>query len=160
VKRKVAKLAGPKRFELVEEPLPALKSDEVLLRIQSCGLCHSAIPTYLGMRQLYGYMSGSTGRFVPSTHFEVVDEIRFPVLMDHEPVAVIEDKGAEVTGFKTGDLVGGWKRQCFADYAVLDTARIVKLPTKAKGTSQTPCRAGDVCREHTEGKLPRRLGTP
>ena len=128
MKRTVAKLVAPERFELVEEPLPALKPGELLLRIQSCGLCHSEIPTYLGKRQLYGYMTGSTGRMIPSTSFAVVDDIQFPVLMGHEPVAVVEDKGTDVTGFKTGDLVGGWKRQCFADYAVLDPARLVKLP--------------------------------
>lgn len=122
MKRKVAKLVGPRRFEIVEEELPALRPDEVLMRVMSCGLCHSEVPTYLGERQLVGIVRKGGGGF------RITEKVEFPVLMGHEPVAVIEDKGLEVDDFDIGDIVSGWKRQCFADYVVADTTRLVKLP--------------------------------
>ncbi len=122
MRRRIARLVEPRRFEVVQETLPALNPDEVLMRVLSCGLCHSEVPTYLGERQLVGVVrKGGAG-------FRITDKVEFPVLMGHEPVAVIEDKGSEVEGFRIGDLVSGWKRQCFADYVVADTSRLVKLP--------------------------------
>ena len=43
MKRRIAKLTGPKTFEFFEEDLPELKSDEILLKMVSAGLCHSDI---------------------------------------------------------------------------------------------------------------------
>ena len=38
MKRRIAKLTGPKTFEFFEEDLPELKSDEILLKMVSAGL--------------------------------------------------------------------------------------------------------------------------
>ena len=48
MKRRIAKLTGPKTFEFFEEDLPELKPDEILLKMVSVGLCHSDIPAYRG----------------------------------------------------------------------------------------------------------------
>lgn len=122
MKRKVAKLVAPRRFEITEEELPSLKPDELLMRVISCGLCHSEVPTYLGEQQLVGVVRKEGGGF------RISESVQFPVVMGHEPVAVIEDVGAEVKGFGVGDFVSGWKRQCFADYVVTDASKLVKLP--------------------------------
>ena len=121
MKRKIAKLVSPKKFEIFEEPLGTLKDDEILLKMISCGLCHSEVPVYLGERQLVGQVKKG------GTAFEVVTEIDFPVLLGHEPVAVIEDVGKKVKDFKIGDFVSGWKRQCFTDYLITDTTKLVKI---------------------------------
>jgi threonine dehydrogenase-like Zn-dependent dehydrogenase len=124
MKRRVAKIVEPKRFEIVEEELPKLKEDEILLRIQSCGLCHSDVPVYLGEKQLVGQVLKG------KSQFKVSDQVKFPAVVGHEPVATIEDKGSQVTEFEVGDWVSGWKRQCFADYLVTDTSKIVKLDSE------------------------------
>ena len=126
MKRKIAKLVSPKKFEIFEEPLGTLKDDEILLKIISCGLCHSDVPVYLGEQQLAGQVKKG------GTAFKVVTEIDFPVLLGHEPVGVIEDVGKEVKDFKVGDFVSGWKRQCFADYLITDTTKLVKINSNTK----------------------------
>jgi len=47
MKRKTAKLTGPKTFEFFLEDLPELKPDEILIKRISVGLCHSGIPAYI-----------------------------------------------------------------------------------------------------------------
>lgn len=126
MKRKIAKLIAPKNFDIVEEELLSLKDDEILLKIISCGLCHSEVPTYLGERQLVGEVKKG------GAAFKVVDKIDFPALLGHEPVGIIEDMGKEVKDFKIGDYVGGWKRQCFADYVITDTTKLVKINLERK----------------------------
>ena len=36
MKRRVAKVIEPKKFEIFEEELPKLNNDQILLRIKSC----------------------------------------------------------------------------------------------------------------------------
>lgn len=126
MKRRVAKIVEPKKFEIVEENLPTLQSDQILLRIKSCGLCHSDVPVYLGEKQLVGEV------LKDKSQFKVSDRVKFPAIVGHEPVAVIEDKGKSVQDFAIGDYVSGWKRQCFADYLVTDTSKLVKLGSEVK----------------------------
>ena len=124
MKRRVAKIVEPKRFEIVEEELPKLMDDQILLRIKSCGLCHSDVPVYLGEKQLAGVVLKGKSKFTVS------DQVNFPAVVGHEPVAVIEDKGQNVSEFELGDWVSGWKRQCFADYLVTDASKLVKLDSE------------------------------
>jgi L-iditol 2-dehydrogenase len=62
---------------------PELKDDEVLVRIKAVGICGSDV---------HG-MDGSTGRRIP------------PVIMGHEASGIIEQTGAAVPQWKTGDRV-------------------------------------------------------
>ena len=48
MKRKVAKLISPKTFVIEQEEIPPLKKDEVLVKIEACGICHTEMSTYLG----------------------------------------------------------------------------------------------------------------
>lgn len=48
MKRKVAMLVEPKKFEIFEEEIPAVGDDDILLKVVSSGLCHSDVPNYLG----------------------------------------------------------------------------------------------------------------
>ena len=65
----------------VEKPVP--QENEVLVRIKSCGICGSDV---------HGY-DGSTGRRRP------------PVIMGHEASGIIEEIGANVSGWSVGDRV-------------------------------------------------------
>lgn len=74
-------LSEYRQLEVVDFPEPELGKDEVLLRIEACGICGSDV---------HGY-DGSSGRRIP------------PLIMGHEAAGVVAKVGAEVTGWKEGD---------------------------------------------------------
>ena len=76
-------LSEYKKLSVVDMPLPSIADDEVLVRVQACGVCGSDI---------HGY-DGSTGRRIP------------PLVMGHEAAGVIERAGRRVDGFAAGDRV-------------------------------------------------------
>src|SRR5688572_9786517 len=76
-------LSEYKKLSVVEMPVPAIAEDEVLVRVQACGVCGSDI---------HGY-DGSTGRRIP------------PLIMGHEAAGVIERVGSRVDRFAAGDRV-------------------------------------------------------
>ncbi|MFO7668638.1 MAG: galactitol-1-phosphate 5-dehydrogenase [Bacteroidales bacterium] len=64
-------------------PDPVVAGDEVLVKVESAGICGSDV---------HG-MDGSTGRRIP------------PIVMGHEAAGVITSLGREVTGWSVGDRV-------------------------------------------------------
>jgi L-iditol 2-dehydrogenase len=70
-------------LEIADLPLPAVAPDEVLVRVEACGICGSDV---------HGY-DGSSGRRIP------------PIVMGHEAAGTIESVGAAVSGFAAGDRV-------------------------------------------------------
>ncbi len=70
-------------LEFAEVPDPQIAADEVLVRVQTCGICGSDV---------HG-MDGSTGRRRP------------PIIMGHEAAGVIDEVGTQVKGWKKGDRV-------------------------------------------------------
>ena len=82
---RIAKLAGPERFEIVEEPEPAIAPDEVLLRVAACGVCASELDMYRG---LVGHAS-------------------YPWYPGHEVSGIVEEAGPDA-GLRAGDAVAAW----------------------------------------------------
>lgn len=76
-------LSEYRRLEVLDVPRPAPGEDELLIRVQCCGICGSDV---------HGY-DGSTGRRIP------------PIVMGHEAAGVVEAVGSAVTGFRPGDRV-------------------------------------------------------
>lgn len=72
-----------KQLDLVDLAKPRPEADDLLIRVQACGICGSDI---------HGY-DGSTGRRLP------------PLVMGHEAAGIVEDIGGAVTGFRPGDHV-------------------------------------------------------
>lgn len=72
-----------KKFQMLEVPIPRIRTDEVLIRVKAVGICGSDV---------HG-MDGSTGRRIP------------PIIMGHEASGVIEEVGSEVTKWGIGDRV-------------------------------------------------------
>lgn len=72
-----------KKLEIQELPKPEPGSDDVLIRVEACGVCGSDV---------HGY-DGSTGRRIP------------PLVMGHEAAGTIADVGRNVTGFRQGQRV-------------------------------------------------------
>ena len=75
------------RFRLEERDLPQPGRHEVRIRVQACGVCHSASVTVEGL------MPGIT----------------YPRVPGHEVIGVIDALGADVEGWEVGARVGvGW----------------------------------------------------
>jgi L-iditol 2-dehydrogenase len=70
-------------LEIADLPLPAVGPDEVLVRVQACGICGSDV---------HGY-DGSTGRRIP------------PIVMGHEAAGTVAAIGADVQGLSVEDRV-------------------------------------------------------
>src|SRR6476646_483004 len=74
-------------FGIVEREIPTPGFQEVRIKVQACGVCHSDAFTKEG--------------FWPG--------IQYPRVPGHEVAGIIDELGAEVTGWKEGQRVGvGW----------------------------------------------------
>src|SRR5579863_3256163 len=87
-KMKAARVTRPGgAFEIVECPTPQPGPEQVRVRVQACGICHSDMLTKEG--QWPG--------------------IQYPRAPGHEIAGVIDELGSGVTGWKEGQRVGvGW----------------------------------------------------
>jgi L-iditol 2-dehydrogenase len=72
-----------RKLELQDLPQPNPGPDEVLIRVEACGICGSDV---------HGY-DGSTGRRIP------------PLVMGHEAAGTVADVGRNVTGVRAGQRV-------------------------------------------------------
>lgn len=74
-------------LEMTELPDPLPGEKEILLRVLACGVCHTELDEI-------------EGRTLPP---------RFPVVLGHEVVGRVEDRGSRADRFQIGDRVGvGW----------------------------------------------------
>lgn len=80
---KALTLEAYKEFTYGDAPEPQHAANEVLIRVRACGICGSDV---------HG-MDGSSGRRIP------------PIIMGHEAAGVIEQVGADVSGWAKGDRV-------------------------------------------------------
>jgi alcohol dehydrogenase, propanol-preferring len=71
-------------LELVDLPDPVPGESEILVRVTACGVCHTELDEI-------------EGRTPPP---------RFPVVLGHQVVGVVEEAGRQATRFNTGDRVG------------------------------------------------------
>jgi len=83
VLKKISMVEG-KPLELVELPDPVPSSGQILVKVSTCGVCHTELDEI-------------EGRVSPS---------RFPMVLGHEIVGTVERLGQEVTKFREGDRVG------------------------------------------------------
>ncbi|MGA1977888.1 MAG: alcohol dehydrogenase [Bacteroidales bacterium] len=84
-------------FELIQKEIPEPKDNEVLIKVEACGICHGdAIAKE-------GHMPG----------------IKYPIIPGHEIVGTVDKTGKDVTSWKTGQRVGvGWHGgHCFQCHA-------------------------------------------
>lgn len=73
----------PFHFEYTDVPDPEVPAENILVRVEACGVCGSDV---------HGY-TGSTGRRIP------------PLIMGHEASGIIEECGQAVSNFQKGDRV-------------------------------------------------------
>jgi threonine dehydrogenase-like Zn-dependent dehydrogenase len=95
---RVAMLERPGEFVLVEEPIPAIEDDEVLLRVGACGVCASELDMFTGLAGHAGY----------------------PWFAGHEVAGTVEQVGDSVTDLEPGDSVAAWITvRGYSDYAAV-----------------------------------------
>ena len=71
-------------LELVDIPKPEPGSEDVLLRIKVCGVCHTDLHTVEGE----------------------LPEVKPPIIPGHQVVGIVEQKGKNASRFKEGDRLG------------------------------------------------------
>ena len=82
-------------LEIKDVAIPKPRNDQVLVRVESAGVCHSDLHLWEG-----GY-AGPQGVFM-----KVEDRgVKFPLTPGHEVAGTIEEMGESVTGFSKGDRV-------------------------------------------------------
>jgi propanol-preferring alcohol dehydrogenase len=82
-------------LEIKDVNIPKQKSDQVLVKVESAGVCHSDLHLWEG-----GY-AGPQGVFM-----KVEDRnVKFPLTPGHEVAGTIDEMGESVTGFSKGDKV-------------------------------------------------------
>lgn len=123
MKARIAKVVAPRKLEIVEENMPKPGADEVLVRVKSCGLCHTDLPIYEGRK---GPFETKTVRG-QQVSFQR-DNPEFPYSIGHEPAGIVEAVGPGVTKFKVGDRVAGPASGGFATHAIASVNKIVHVP--------------------------------
>ena len=94
---KAAFIVAPRKFEIREVPMPKITEDEMLVKIEACGVCSSDMPGYLDTGAMH---------------------MPFPRRAGHEPAGTVVEVGKNVMGFQTGDRITGWfPADCYAEYA-------------------------------------------
>jgi threonine dehydrogenase-like Zn-dependent dehydrogenase len=105
---RTAVISGPLHMDLCEAPRPTPKPDEVLIRLQGCGVCGSNIPPWEGRPWFrYPLEAGAPG---------------------HEGWGVIEETGSEVTKCSPGDRVAFLSSHAFAEFDIARADQVLRLP--------------------------------
>jgi threonine dehydrogenase-like Zn-dependent dehydrogenase len=101
---KVAFIIAPRKFEIREVPLPRITEDEMLVKIEACGVCSSDIPAYMD-----------------SLSDEMKKQMPYPRRAGHEPAGTVVEVGKNVKGFQAGDRITGYFADgCYAEYVTCD----------------------------------------
>jgi threonine dehydrogenase-like Zn-dependent dehydrogenase len=95
---RLAVLERAGEFVVLDEPVPAIAPDEVLLRVGACGVCASELDMFAGL----------------AGHAD------YPWYPGHEVGGTIERVGDAVEGFAPGDSVAAWVTvRGYAEYVVV-----------------------------------------
>jgi threonine dehydrogenase-like Zn-dependent dehydrogenase len=95
---KIAVLKGPREFDVIDEPVPPIEPDEVLVRVAACGVCTSELDLWEGR-------AGAGD---------------FPKFPGHEVSGVVHSVGEEAMSLRPGDPVAAWvTERGYAEYVVV-----------------------------------------
>jgi threonine dehydrogenase-like Zn-dependent dehydrogenase len=110
---RAAVLIGPGRIEIHEIQRPIPRTNEVLIRVESCGVCASNVAPFEGRSWFsYPFEPGAPG---------------------HEACGHIEALGPSVSGWQVGDRVAFLSGHGFAEYELAKTSALVALPSQFEG---------------------------
>lgn len=101
-------ISQPGKIEFITVPVPKPTENEVLIRMEGCGICGSDLPVWEGRPWFqYPFQPGAPG---------------------HEGYGVIEEVGASVGNVKPGDRVAALSYHAYAEFDIADCNQVVKLP--------------------------------
>jgi len=106
VKRRVAILVSPRRFEIIEEDVPSIGREDVLIKVRACGICTGDIYAFLGYPVWFS----------------------LPAAMGHEPAGEVIDVGKDVVKVSKGDHVFALASPGFSDYIVVNQRDVERIP--------------------------------
>jgi 2-desacetyl-2-hydroxyethyl bacteriochlorophyllide A dehydrogenase len=99
-------LYGAHDFRIEEIPVPEIKDDEFLIRIKTCGVCHSEIHQWN----------------------ETIPGLDYPRFIGHEVAGEIVEAGKNTTKFKPGDKIAAWTDgKGYSEYIALKEDRVFPL---------------------------------
>jgi threonine dehydrogenase-like Zn-dependent dehydrogenase len=110
---RAATLIAPGTFEIQHVLVPKPGPDEMLVRIEGCGVCASNIPPFEG-RDWFKY---------PMT----------PGQLGHEAWGVVEEAGEAINQFRVGDRVAILTNHAYAEYDLARERQTVRLPAALDG---------------------------
>ncbi len=135
---RAAIVSAPGKMEIVETEVPKPKPNELLVRLEGCGVCASNLPPWEGRSWFtYPMLPGAPG---------------------HEGWGTVEEIGSAVRDFKQGDRVAILSTQAYAEYDVCDSFSAVKLPRifdkypvpgEPLGCAMNIFRRSNIDKEHT-----------
>ncbi len=110
---RAAVLVQPRQVRVQELPIPRPAPDEVLVKLEGCGVCASNLPPWEGREWFtYPFPPGGLG---------------------HEGWGRIAEVGAGVTGFCAGDRVALLSQHAYAEYDIAPASAAVRLPESLDG---------------------------
>jgi len=106
MKRRVAVLVEKRKIKLIEEEVPRLNEEDVLIRVRACGICTG---------DLYGFLGYPVWFTLPS-------------LLGHEPSGEVVETGSNVKKVSKGDHVTALGGPGFSDFVVVNERYVEKTP--------------------------------
>jgi L-iditol 2-dehydrogenase len=101
---RAAFIVAPRKFEIRDIPMPTVSEEEMLVKVEACGVCTSDMPGY-----------------VDSLSEEMKKRRPFPRRSGHEPSGTVVQVGKRVKGYKVGDRITGFFADgCYAEYVAFD----------------------------------------
>jgi threonine dehydrogenase-like Zn-dependent dehydrogenase len=97
-------LVQPQTSRLQDRPLPPVGPEDVLVRVQICGVCAS---------ELHGWQG---------------DQERYPREYGHEVAGVVVEVGPEVKEFAPGSVVTGLFLRGYAEFACANQRNVLRVP--------------------------------
>ncbi|QJR82773.1 zinc-binding dehydrogenase [Alteromonas pelagimontana] len=113
MQQRAAIVGAPATVSVEEREIAAPKANELLIKVEGCGVCASSLPDWQGREWTkYPLPPGNPG---------------------HEPWGRVVECGSEVGGFKPGQRVAFLTENGFADYDCTDASQAVLLPDELEG---------------------------
>ena len=101
---RTAFIVAPRKFEIRDIPVPKITEEEMLVKVEACGVCTSDMPGY-----------------VDSISEEMKKRRPFPRRSGHEPSGTVVEVGKRVKGYKVGDRITGFFADgCYTEYVAFD----------------------------------------
>lgn len=108
-------LVEPEHLEIGEVAVPEIGPEQILVKVGTCGTCHTDIRIY------HGLLKWSGGRIDPAKEY--------PILFGHEVTGTVVERGSAVTNVAVGDRVLlRITYTGYAEYCKTEAINAVRLP--------------------------------